>query len=347
MIENAAQELCEKALLPDSFIRAGIRRLLRERLEEIAADDIERAAAQEEAFLDTMRAGPIAVVPELANEQHYEVPAAFFDQVLGKHRKYSCGYWPEGVTTLDAAEEAALEVTVAHAALEEGQRVLELGCGWGSLTLHMALRFPGSEIVAVSNSHSQREFIQARAREQGLSNVVAITADMNDFCAEGGFDRIVSVEMFEHMRNWEALIGRAAEWLNPSGRLFLHIFVHRTVPYLFEDKGPRDWMSRHFFSGGMMPNASLPLRLHTPFTLENRWFWSGEHYARTANAWLDKMDNNKASLRPLFEGSYGENFASLWWQRWRMFFMACAELFAYRKGQEWLVAHYRFVKDAA
>lgn len=170
---------------------------------------------------------------------------------------------------------------------------------------------------------------------------------MNDFCAEGTFDRIVSVEMFEHMRNWEALLRRAAEWVNPSGRLFLHIFVHRTVPYLFEDKGPRDWMSRHFFSGGMMPNASLPLRLRTPFTLKNRWFWSGKHYARTANAWLAKMDKNKASLRPLFETTYGEDFASLWWQRWRMFFMACAELFAYRQGEEWLVAHYRFVKEAA
>lgn len=347
MIHNTAQELSEKGLLPDLLIRAGIRRLLRERLEEISADDIEQAAVLEQTLLETMRAGPIAEVPQLANEQHYEVPPAFFDQLLGKHRKYSCGFWPDGVTSLDAAEEAALDATVAHAALDDRQRILELGCGWGSLTLYMARRFPGSEIVAVSNSRSQGEFIRSRAAAQGLTNVAVVTADMNHFTCVGGFDRIVSVEMFEHMRNWEALLMRAAEWLNPSGRLFLHIFVHRAVPYLFEDKGPGDWMSRHFFSGGMMPSANLPLRLQTPFTLESRWFWSGEHYARTCNAWLDKMDKNKASLRPLFEHTYGKDFASLWWQRWRMFLLACAELFAYRNGQEWHVAHYRFAKGSA
>ncbi|MCB1773498.1 MAG: class I SAM-dependent methyltransferase [Gammaproteobacteria bacterium] len=345
MNQHTAQELSEKGMLPDAIIRAGIRHLLRERLAEISADDIERAAVAEQDFLDAMRSGPVAEVPELANEQHYEVPAEFFDQVLGGHRKYSCGYWPAGVTSLDDAEAAALAATVDHAAIQDGHRILELGCGWGSLTLYMADRFPGSEIVAVSNSRSQGRFIRDRAAAQGLSNVRVVTADMNDFQPEGRFDRIVSVEMFEHMRNWEALLGRAAEWLNASGRLFVHIFVHRRVPYLFEDKGPADWMSRHFFAGGMMPSADLPLRVHSPFTLERRWFWSGEHYARTCNAWLERMDARRSELRPLFEQTYGRDFAGLWWQRWRMFFMACAVLFAYRDGQEWFVAHYRFAKE--
>jgi cyclopropane-fatty-acyl-phospholipid synthase len=348
MMQNTAQELSEKGLLPDTVIRAGIRRLLRERLEEIAADDVEQSAAREQAFLAVMREGPIAEVPELVNEQHYEIPAEFFAHTLGANRKYSCGYWPEAATSLDDAEQAALEQTASRAGLTDGQRILELGCGWGSLSLYLAKRFPTSEILAVSNSRSQVAFIRERAAERGLANLSAVTADMNTFQASGTFDRIVSVEMFEHMRNWEALLTRVSDWLAPSGRLFMHIFVHRAVPYLFEDKGAGDWMSRHFFSGGMMPSADLPLRLHSPMELEKRWFWSGQHYARTCNAWLERMDSQKVALRPLFEEIYGRDFAALWWQRWRMFFMACAELFAYRGGQEWFVGHFLFRnKDTA
>jgi cyclopropane-fatty-acyl-phospholipid synthase len=345
MKQNTAQRLSEQGLLPDGIIRAGIRRLLRERLEQIGADDVEHIAAREQAFLGMMHEGPVAEVPELANEQHYEVPAEFFAQVLGPHRKYSCGYWPAGVEDLDGSEEAALRQTVERAGLADGQRILELGCGWGSLSLYMARRFPASKVLAVSNSRSQGEYIRARADERGLKNLTVVTADMNEFAAEGAFDRIVSVEMFEHMRNWEALLARAGDWLAPTGRLFIHIFVHRAVPYLFEDKGAGDWMSRHFFSGGMMPSADLPLRVNSPLELEQRWFWSGRHYARTCNAWLERMDSRKEVLRPLFEETYGRDFAALWWQRWRMFFMACAELFAYRGGQEWFVAHYRFRKE--
>jgi cyclopropane-fatty-acyl-phospholipid synthase len=347
MNHYTAQELSEKGLLPDAIIRAGIRRLLRERLEEIAADDVEQSAAREQAFLEIMRRGPIAEVPELANEQHYEVPPEFFARVLGTHRKYSCGYWPEGVTDLDASEKAALEQTASRAGLADGQRILELGCGWGSLSLYLAERFTTSEVVAVSNSRSQGAHIRERAAERGLGNLTVVTADMNSFVAAGAFDRIVAVEMFEHMRNWEALLARASDWLAPAGRLFIHVFVHRAVPYLFEDKGAGDWMSRHFFSGGMMPSADLALRLESPLQLEQRWFWSGRHYARTCNAWLERMDGQKEALRPLFEETYGRDFASLWWQRWRMFFMACAELFAYRGGQEWFVGHYLFRKGNA
>ena len=342
MYQDKALEMTEKGMRPDTLVRAGIRRLLRQRLEQITAGDLDQAAMREQAFLEMMRAGPVADVPELANEQHYEVPSFFFETVLGNQRKYSCGYWPDGVEGLDEAEEEALSLTCQHADLANGQRILELGCGWGSLTLYMARHYPDSEIIAVSNSASQAAFIRTQLASEGLSNVTIITADMNDFRAEDSYDRIVSVEMFEHMRNWERLLERIRGWLRPDGRFFMHIFVHRETPYLFEDKGPGDWMSRHFFSGGMMPSAALPLRCQEQLVLEQRWFWPGRHYERTANAWLQKMDHNRAALWPLFEETYGSDFAAIWWQRWRMFFMACAELFGYREGQEWFVAHYCF-----
>jgi cyclopropane-fatty-acyl-phospholipid synthase len=348
MMQNTAHNLTESGLLPDAVVRTGIRHLLKDRLREIAADDIEQASDREQALLELMAQGHVAEVPELANAQHYEVPAEFFSRVLGKHNKYSCAYWPEGVESLDQAESAALAMTVERAQIRNGQRILELGCGWGSLSLYMAEHFPLSKIVAVSNSSSQARYIRDCAARRKLHNLDVITADMNDFVADGHFDRVVSVEMFEHMRNWEALFARVSNWLLPEGMLFMHIFVHRSTPYLFEDKGPSDWMSRHFFSGGMMPSADLPLRIKSELIPEQRWFWSGLHYARTCNAWLEKMDSQKTALKPLFEETYGRDFAAIWWQRWRMFFMACAELFAYRHGQEWFVGHYLFRKgDAA
>lgn len=339
---TTAHQITEKGLLPDTLVRTGIRHLLRQRLAERKADDIEAAAQYEQEFLQIMRAGAIAEVPELANEQHYEVPAQFFHEVLGAQRKYSCAYWPQGVNTLDQAEQVALEQTCEHADLQDGQRILELGCGWGSLSLFMARHFPNSHITVVSNSHSQGEYIHQQAAAENLGNLQVLTADMNTFQPEGEYDRIVSLEMFEHMRNWESLMQRIRTWLKADGRFFMHIFVHRSTPYLFLDESEGDWMSRHFFSGGMMPSATLPLLCEGGLRLEQRWFWSGEHYERTSNAWLKNMDAKKEQLTPLFQQTYGKDFAAIWWQRWRMFFMACAELFAYRNGQEWFVGHYRF-----
>lgn len=340
MYQQTAQQITEKGYLPDALVRSGIKHLLKKRLVSIEADNIERAAEQQADFLALMREGAIAEVPELANEQHYEVPAEFFHEVLGAQRKYSCAYWPEGVNTLDEAEDAAFAMTCERAQLTNDQDILELGCGWGSLTLYMASHFPNSRITAVSNSFSQAEYIRHQAADRGLTNVTVITADMNDLQTQDSFDRVVSLEMFEHMRNWERLMRRIQSWLKPDGLFFMHIFVHRTTPYLFLDQGPNDWMSRHFFSGGMMPNADLPLQCEGGLRVAKRWFWSGEHYEKTSNAWLENMDQKKEQLRPLFEATYGKDFASMWWQRWRMFFMACAELFGYRDGQEWFVGHY-------
>jgi cyclopropane-fatty-acyl-phospholipid synthase len=336
----------EQGLVPDSIIRGAIRRLLRARLAELRPDDAVHAAEVTAGFVALMNASPIAPVPEKANEQHYELPPAFFALALGPHRKYSCCHWGPGVDNLQAAEEQALSLTSERAGLADGQRILELGCGWGSLTLYMAQRFPQATILAVSNSAPQREHITAEAARRGLGNVEVITCDMNDFSTTRQFDRVVSVEMFEHMRNYSALFARIAGWLTPGGKFFMHIFVHRTVPYAFEDRGASDWMSRHFFSGGIMPSASLPLMFQHHLQLERQWIWNGEHYEKTANAWLDNLDANREQALPILRATYGDSQATVWLQRWRMFFMACAELWAHRDGQEWLVSHYLFTRPS-
>jgi len=340
-----AIELTEQGLVPDAVIRHGIRRLVRQRLAEIDAADTEAMARHQRAFVQHMRGAEVAPLPERANEQHYEVPAMFFEKVLGPRMKYSCAWWPEGVRSLGDAENAALRTTCERAGLHDGQRILELGCGWGSLTLWMARHYPASRITAVSNSWSQAEHIRAAARDQGLGNVSVITQDMNEFEAEPAcYDRIVSVEMFEHMRNWPALFARVAGWLRDDGLFFMHVFAHRAVPYAFDDKDASDWMSRYFFSGGMMPSDDLPLWFQDQLVLRNRWRWDGRHYEKTANAWLANMDRHREALWPHFEQIYGRDFAQTWWARWRMFFMACAELFGHAQGQEWGVSHYLFGK---
>lgn len=341
---QTALHLTEQGYVPDKVIRHGIRRLLAERLIEIEHHDNEKMAETQHQFICDMERSPIALLPQKANEQHYEVPAEFFHTVLGGHRKYSCCYWPQGVDTLDEAERISLEETCSRAQINDGHKILELGCGWGSLTLWMAQQYPNSTIDAVSNSHSQREYIVRQAQERGLSNINVITCDMNDFDTEHFYDRIVSIEMFEHMRNWSRLYENVARWLNPGGMFFKHIFVNRGVPYLFLDQGDDDWMSRYFFSGGMMPSDDLPLHFQSDLVIRRQWRWQGNHYEKTCNAWLQNMDDNRQLLWPLLEKTYGKDQAKKWWMRWRMFFMACAELFAFNNGQEWYVSHYLFNK---
>ncbi len=343
-LTNNALQFAEKGHVPDAMLRAGIRRLVKTRLNEIANSDCETGSKMFSDFIATMDKAPIALVPELVNAQHYEVPAAFFFYCLGQNRKYSSCFWLNNTQTLDEAEVLALQQTCEHADLKDGQHILELGCGWGSLSLWMASHYPSSQITGVSNSNSQREYILATAKSRGITNLNIITADMNVFEAPSTYDRIVSVEMFEHMRNYKVLYGKAASWLKPQGKFFKHIFVHRSTPYAFEVQGDDDWMSQYFFSGGMMPSDDLPLNFQDDLHFLHRWRWDGTHYQKTANAWLANMDTHEKEITPILAAIYGEQNVIMWRNRWRIFYMACAELFGYNHGQEWWVSHYLFEK---
>lgn len=340
-------DLAERGVLPDSLIRIGIRRLCRLRLVEESGQGAEDRYARFWRLLEELRTSAIAIETDAANEQHYELPPGFFQLALGEHLKYSSCYYPQGTETLDQAEAAMLRLTVEHAALENGQDILELGCGWGSLTLWMASHYPDSRITAVSNSAPQREFILQQAADRGLGNVNVITADVNHFEAPDQYDRVVSVEMFEHMRNYGQLLTRVHDWLRPGGKLFVHIFCHRELMYPFEVEGEDNWMGRYFFTGGLMPAADTLLYFQDQLKLEEKWLLSGTHYQRTSEHWLQNMDRKRDQILPVLEETYGKDQAACWFQRWRMFFMSCAELFGFDDGKEWLVAHYRFQRPAS
>jgi cyclopropane-fatty-acyl-phospholipid synthase len=341
---SLALQWAEQGRLPDAVLRAGIRRLLRERLTEVHSGNAEQTAARTQVFLAQMRNAELAPLPALANAQHYEVPAAFFAEVLGPHRKYSSCHFPEGVQTLAEAEAAAMATTCERATLQDGQQVLELGCGWGSLSLWMAEHYPASRITALSNSQSQRAYIEAQAARRGLRNLQVLTQDINHFDTTERFDRIVSVEMFEHLRNWPRAFAQVARWLADEGRFFMHVFVHREAAYPFEVRDAGDWMGRYFFSGGMMPSDDLALQCQDDLRLLQHWRWDGTHYQRTAAAWRENMETRRAAVMPILESAYGAGQARLWWNRWRIFFLAVEELFGYDNGQQWWVAHYLFTK---
>ncbi len=330
----------ERGLLPDWSIRLGIRRLLRERLRTEQVHDPEASAERLRRWIAECDRSPIAVDTRAANEQHYEVPAAFYARVLGAHRKYSSGLWTEGTRSLDDAEAAMLQLSCERAELRDGMRVLDLGCGWGSMSLWIAERYPNCRVVGVSNSASQRADILARAAGKGLRNVDVVTSDVNVFEAPGRFDRIVSIEMMEHARNWRALLERCARWLLPQGKMFVHVFTHRTAGYPFADAGADDWMARHFFTGGQMPADAQLLHFQDHLAVEAHWRVRGTHYRRTAEAWLVNFDRHRDELRPVLHTTYGARGPAME-QLWRVFFLACAELWGYASGTEWFVSHYR------
>ncbi|WP_260929294.1 SAM-dependent methyltransferase [Novosphingobium sp. 9] len=331
-----AIRVVETAPLPDVLTRVGIDFLVGSRVKSLY--DVPPSDA---AFARAMADHPIAEHTDKANEQHYELPPRFFELTLGARRKYSCCLYSTGRETLDQAEVLALEETVAHADLADGMRVLELGCGWGSLSLFMAERFPTSQITAVSNSSPQREHIEAQAAARGLTNLTVITADMNDFEPQGRFDRIVSVEMFEHMSNWASLLARARSWLVPEeGRLFLHVFSHRSQPYRFDTRDRTDWIAQHFFTGGIMPSHTLIAHFPEHFEIEAQWRWDGRHYQKTAQDWLARFDANRAEIDAVLRDVYGTQ-ARLWRRRWRLFYLATAGLFGHADGAEWGVSHFR------
>ena len=336
----------ERGWVPDPLLRLGICHLLQKRLAKEDLGSAEANLIRARLLAQKFSQGPIAELTEKANEQHYEVPAALYELMLGPHRKYSSCCWrKEGdrpLVHLADAELRALEVTAERAGLENGQDILELGCGWGSLSLFMADRFPESKITAVSNSASQREFIVSQAKSRGLSNLEVITCDMNDFTTELRFDRVVSVEMFEHMKNYRELLKRISGWLRDDGKLFVHIFCHKELTYEFQDEGESDWMARYFFSGGVMPGESFLRLFDDDLKVAQQWKWNGQNYQYTCEAWLKNMDVRKDEIMPVLEATYGAKDASRWFHRWRMFHLACSELFGFDGGSEWYVSHYLF-----
>lgn len=341
--------VCENGWLPDWLVRAGMRKLMAQRLADEGAQDAEFRSSRLASLIGELDASPIAIETDAANVQHYELPPSFFAAHLGPHLKYSCCLYADVTSTLADAEEAMLALYERRAALADGQRILDLGCGWGSLSLWLAARFPSAEIVALSNSHGQRAYIEAQAALRKLNNLRVITgniasANVGAVIDGGRFDRIVSIEMFEHMKNYRALLARVGKWLRPDGKLFVHLFAHRTLAYHFEVRDKSDWMSKYFFTGGTMPSESLLLHFQDDLVVKRHWWLNGTHYERTANDWLARLDAAKSSVMPVLRETYGDAEASRWFQRWRMFYMAVAELFGFAQGNEWGVAHYLFEK---
>lgn len=335
-------DLSERGRIPDPLLRLGIRRLCAQRVRDESAGGSAAMWERQRLLLDDLRRSPLAIETDAANRQHYEVPARFFELCLGPRLKYSSAYYPRGNETLAEAEDAMLALYATRAQLADGQRVLELGCGWGSLTLWMAQTYPQSHITGVSNSHSQREHILRQAQKRGLHNIDIVTCDVNTLQFDRRFDRVVSIEMFEHMRNYRHLLRNIAGWLEGDGCLFVHIFCHRELMYPFETDGDDNWMGRYFFTGGLMPAADTLLHFQDDLVLREQWRLSGTHYEKTANHWLQNQDRHREEVLAVLAEAYGAADAARWSQRWRMFWMACAELFGYRGGNEWLVGHYLF-----
>jgi cyclopropane-fatty-acyl-phospholipid synthase len=334
-----------KNLIPDFLIRKQIKNLLKQRLKDENKSTQELQHLHFTNYWKGLAQSPIAIHTQAANEQHYEVPTEFYQFIMGKRMKYSSGYWKDDNSSFQESEDSMLELYIDRTEFFDGMKLLDLGCGWGSVSLYFAEKFPNSSIVGVSNSRTQKDFIMNSAKARGLKNIQIVTVDMNEF--DPGidvFDRIISIEMLEHMKNYEKLFEKLAKSLKNNGKIFIHIFTHKDLAYPFEVKDATDWMSKYFFTGGQMPSDDLLLYFQKDLIIEAHWAVDGTHYSRTSENWLYNMDQHKAEIMPILQNTYGKENALKWWVYWRIFFMSCSELFRYRNGREWFVSHYLFRK---
>ncbi|SMF53386.1 SAM-dependent methyltransferase [Pseudobacteriovorax antillogorgiicola] len=337
------EQLLSRGVIPEPLIRIGIRQLLKRRISESSSDDVSVHQERINQLVAQLRKSPIAIETDKANTQHYELPSDFFRLFMGRYLKYSSGYWDPSTKTLDQAEQNMLELYIQRAKIQDNMRILDLGCGWGSFSLFAAQNYPHSEFTAISNSRIQKDFIESRIKALGLKNLEVLTMDANNLNLSTGFDRIISIEMFEHMRNYEALLCQLSDILNPGGKLFVHIFTHKNLSYLFEDKDSTDFLSRNFFSGGIMPSDHLLYYFNRDLRVQKHWVVNGQHYSKTSEAWLHNMKRNKSAVMKIFKSHYGSD-AKKWWEFWKIFFMSCAELWGYEDGNQWHVSHYLFGK---
>lgn len=337
-------KLIENGKMPDFITRAGIRKLLSERLDSLRFSTEEAHQNYIHQYVDSLKKFPLAVMTKEANEQHYEVPTKYYDFCLGRHKKYSSCFWDKNTTTLEEAEQLSLDISIDHAQIQDGMSILELGCGWGSLSLELARRFPNSKIVSVSNSKTQKTYIDNEAKIRGFTNLEIKTLDLSqkeNYHFDGeNFDRVMSIEMMEHLRNYQDFFNLISKRMKPNAKFFIHIFTHKESPYLFETEGEDNWMGKYFFSGGQMPSINLFEYFNNDLVVQEKWYWNGEHYQRTLEEWLNRMDQNEEEVMKLFKETYGSEYAVTWFNRWRIFYMSCAELFGFNHGKEWGVTHY-------
>jgi len=340
---SGAITLAEKNFFPDWLIRLGIRKLMKEKLSELSSIYVSDGYERKKDWVDSMNKSPLAFSPKKANEQHYEVPSKFFQQVSGPRMKYSSCFWDSSTTNLYDAENQMLDITIRRSGIEDGMRVLDLGCGWGSLSIYIAEKLSQCNVVSVSNSQDQGNYILKEVQKKGLTNLSFIKADMNTLHTDITFDRIISVEMFEHMRNYRLLLNKIAGWLKKNGKLFIHIFCHNDYAYPYETNTDSDWMTRYYFTGGMMPSYDLLEYFQDDLDLEKSWKINGNHYRKTCRAWLNTQDKRREKIMEIFQQFYGDE-GELWFNRWRIFWMACEELFAYNEGEEWFIGHFLMEK---
>ncbi|XP_028807031.1 (S)-coclaurine N-methyltransferase [Neltuma alba] len=334
----------ERNLLPDVVVRRLTRLLLASRLRSGYKASSQPQLSDLLHFVHSLREMPIAIETDKPKVQHYELPTSFFKLVLGKNLKYSSCYFSSASNTLDDAEEAMLELYCERSRIKDGHTVLDVGCGWGSLCIYIAKKYSNSRVTGICNSTTQKAYIEEKCRDLMLQNVEIIVADISTFEMDASYDRIFSIEMFEHMKNYKDLLKKIAGWLKEDGLLFLHHFCHKAFAYHFEDKNEDDWITRYFFTGGTMPSANLLLYFQDDVTVVNHWLVNGKHYAQTSEEWLKRMDQNLTSIKPIMESTYGKESAVKWTVYWRTFFIAVAELFGYNNGEEWMVAHFLFKK---